>query len=54
VNLRAGVSRDRLDLTVFANNVGDARGQLVSLDNGLGESVLIRPRTVGVSVQKRF
>jgi outer membrane receptor protein involved in Fe transport len=54
VNLRFGISRDRLDLTVFADNVGDARGELIALDNGLGESVLIRPRTVGVSVQKRF
>jgi outer membrane receptor protein involved in Fe transport len=54
VNRRAGISRDRLDLTVFADNVGDARGDLVALDNGTGESVLIRPRTVGVSVDKRF
>jgi outer membrane receptor protein involved in Fe transport len=54
VNLRAGVSRDRLDLTVFAENVGDVRGELVALNNGTGESVLIRPRTIGVSLDKRF
>jgi outer membrane receptor protein involved in Fe transport len=54
VNLRAGVSRDHLDLTVFADNVGDERGELVALDNGTGESVLIRPRTIGVSLDKRF
>jgi outer membrane receptor protein involved in Fe transport len=54
VNLRAGVSRDRLDFTVFADNVADERGELVALANGTGESVLIRPRTIGVSVDKRF
>ena len=54
VNLRVGISRDRLDLTLFADNVGDARGELAALDNGSGESVLIRPRTVGVSIQKSF
>jgi hypothetical protein len=54
VNLRAGLSRNRLDLTVFADNVGGARGELGELDNGTGESVLIRPRTIGISVDKRF
>jgi len=54
VNLRVGISRDRLDLSLFADNVGDARGELVSLDNGTGESTLIRPRTVGVSISKQF
>jgi outer membrane receptor protein involved in Fe transport len=54
VNLRAGISRDRLDLSVFADNVGDARGELIALDNGSNESVLIRPRTIGVSVSKSF
>jgi iron complex outermembrane recepter protein len=54
VNLRVGMSRDKLDLTLFADNVGDVRGELVSLDNGTGESTLIRPRTVGVSLSKRF
>jgi hypothetical protein len=43
-----------LDLTVFADNVGDARGELVSLNNGTGEFVLIRPRTIGVSISKQF
>jgi outer membrane receptor protein involved in Fe transport len=54
VNLRAGISRNRLDLTVFADNVGDTRGELVALANGTGESVLTRPRTIGVSIDKRF
>jgi iron complex outermembrane receptor protein len=54
VNLRVGISRDRLDLSLFADNVGDVRGELVSLDNGTNESTLIRPRTVGVSVSKQF
>jgi iron complex outermembrane receptor protein len=54
VNLRAGLSRDKLDLTLFADNVGDVRGQLVTLDTGTGEATLIRPRTVGVSLSKRF
>jgi hypothetical protein len=54
VNLRVGISRDRLDLSLFADNVGDVRGELVSLDNGTGESTLIRPRTVGVSISKQF
>jgi iron complex outermembrane receptor protein len=53
VNLRAGVSRDRLDLMLFANNVGNVRGELVSLDAN-NESTLIRPRTVGVSIDKHF
>jgi iron complex outermembrane recepter protein len=54
VNLRVGISRDQLDLTLFADNVGDARGELAALDNGSGESVLIRPRTIGVSIDKSF
>ena len=54
VNLRVGISRDLLDLTLFADNVGDARGELAALNNGSGESVLIRPRTIGVSINKSF
>jgi len=54
VNLRAGLSRDKLDLTVFATNVGNVRGELVSLNTAAGESTLIRPRTIGVSIDKHF
>jgi iron complex outermembrane receptor protein len=54
VNLRAGLSRGTLDLTLFADNVGNSRGELVSLDTGTDEATLTRPRTIGLSVSKHF
>ena len=55
VNLRAGVRRDRWDLSVFMNNVFDKRAVLFR-DRILGETrdTISRPRTIGVNVKTTF
>lgn len=57
VNLRAGVNLDRTRISVFANNVTDAR-PTINQRNFLPETftnrVTVRPRTIGVSVDTRF
>ena len=55
-DLQAGFSYKSWQADVYVNNIGDVRGQL---NGGIGyanpsEFVLIRPRTVGISVSEKF
>jgi outer membrane receptor protein involved in Fe transport len=58
-DLRLGLSTDRWDLAFRALNLGDSRGATVSDGNPylLGVATMVtplRPRTVGVSLRRRF
>ncbi|MEI9992945.1 MAG: TonB-dependent receptor [Rhizomicrobium sp.] len=56
VNLRAGVVGDDWDLMLFADNVGDTKGELSASqsETGTDQWVLIRPRTIGLTLNKHF
>jgi outer membrane receptor protein involved in Fe transport len=56
VDLRAGVSNDRWTFTVFARNIGDARGRSTDVNLGVGTNSVsvIQPRSFGVSASAKF
>ncbi|KRB86535.1 hypothetical protein ASE00_07515 [Sphingomonas sp. Root710] len=59
VDLRAGISVGGFDAQLFARNLFDVRGQLsgdarLSLAGGPVQVAVLQPRTLGVSVSKRF
>ncbi len=56
INLQAGIEHDAWQASVYVNNVNDARGQL---NGGIGYVdpsvlLLIQPRTIGVTVNRKF
>ena len=52
VDLRASLMGDRWELTAFVVNVGNVRGELAA--TGPGESLLIEPRTMGLTLKTRW
>jgi iron complex outermembrane recepter protein len=55
VDLRVGIHTDRLSLSAYVKNVGDARGEVNGILNGPVEAVaIIQPRTVGLSISTEF
>ncbi len=60
LNLTTGIERDNWSLTVYANNVTDARGQTTILDAYYSPSGMdynkniIRPRSFGVRWSQQF
>jgi outer membrane receptor protein involved in Fe transport len=54
-DLRAGLRMESWNITLFANNVADKRGILVGDPHSEGSGVVyIQPRTIGLSVVKKF
>ena len=53
---RIGVSDDRWSLTLYAKNIGDARGQSTDVNPGTGLTAVsvLQPRTFGVSAAVKF
>lgn len=56
VNLRAGVIKGPWSLTAFARNLTDKRAQVSAINSTQDPSALltVRPRTIGVTVTRRF
>jgi outer membrane receptor protein involved in Fe transport len=56
INLRAGIVAGDWDLMVFADNVGNVKGELSATVGETGEDqwVLVRPRTIGLTLNKHF
>ncbi len=56
LNLRAGIVGDSWDVTAFADNITGTKGELsASLsETGTDQYVLIRPRTIGLTLNKHF
>jgi hypothetical protein len=55
-NLRAGLDRDAWNITAFVRNVSNRRAQVSLVNNSSTQYglVTVRPRTVGLSVTRKF
>jgi iron complex outermembrane recepter protein len=55
VNMNAGITLGKLEVSAFAKNLADNKTILQSPQiNGVTEGYALRPRTVGVSIQAKF
>jgi outer membrane receptor protein involved in Fe transport len=56
LNLRAGIVAGDWDLMAFADNVGNTKGELSASvgETGADQWVFIRPRTIGLTLNKHF